>query len=346
MAPAPDPAAALLGFLALLAASLVLFWPGRGLVPRLRRVVALSDRVRLEDGLKHLFASEVARRSATVESFAGATGVSCSRAIETLRRLEQMGLVSLDGGEIVLTAEGRAYALRVIRTHRLWERYLADHTGVRPADWHTEAERLEHQLAPDQVERLSASLGHPLYDPHGDPIPTAGGLLPPARGVALPACAPATWVRVVQIEDEPEDVYRALRALGIGLGTRLRITGLTPAGLTLVVDGRPVTIDLLSARNVLAEPAEDDEAEAGLERLAALRPGEEGIVVRVEGQVQGTQRRRLLDLGVVPGTVVRAEFDSMSGDPVAYRIRGAMIALRRAQAEGILIRRARRQEAA
>jgi len=58
--------------------------------------------------------------------------------------------------------------------------------------------------------------------------------------------------------------------------------------------------------------------------------------------VQGAQRRRLLDLGVVPGTVIRAELRSLSGDPVAYRIRGAMIALRRAQADGILIRRAGR----
>jgi DtxR family Mn-dependent transcriptional regulator len=49
-------------------------------------------------------------------------------------------------------------------------------------------------------------------------------------------------------------------------------------------------------------------------------------------------RRRLLDLGVVPGTLVRAELASLSGDPVAYRIRGAMIALRREQADLIYVR--------
>jgi len=49
---------------------------------------------------------------------------------------------------------------------------------------------------------------------------------------------------------------------------------------------------------------------------------------------------------VVPGTVIRAELSSMSGDPMAYRIRGAVIALRRAQADDILIRRRRSDEEA
>jgi DtxR family Mn-dependent transcriptional regulator len=112
------------------------------------------------------------------------------------------------------------------------------------------------------------------------------------------------------------------------------------------VDGRPVVIEKLEARNLTVEPVAEDDAEEGLERLDVLRPGEAGVVVRMGAQVQGAQRRRLLDLGVVPGTVIRAELTSLSGDPSAYRIRGAVIALRRAQAADILIRRLPRQEAA
>jgi len=54
---------------------------------------------------------------------------------------------------------------------------------------------------------------------------------------------------------------------------------------------------------------------------------------------RGVERRRLLDLGVVPGTVVSAELRSPGGDPTAYRIRGAMIALRRAQADLVHVQR-------
>jgi ferrous iron transport protein A len=48
-------------------------------------------------------------------------------------------------------------------------------------------------------------------------------------------------------------------------------------------------------------------------------------------------RRRLLDLGLIPGTVVEAIGKSPAGDPVAYRIRGAVIALRREEGRRVFI---------
>jgi Fe2+ transport system protein FeoA len=70
-------------------------------------------------------------------------------------------------------------------------------------------------------------------------------------------------------------------------------------------------------------------------RLSELQPGESGQVIRVEGE--GEQRRRLMDLGLIPGTVVTAEMVSPMGDPTAYRIRGALIALRQDQAGLIVV---------
>lgn len=340
-----DPSSVLIFTVMVLLAALVL-WPRQGIVARLRQFRKLSERVRLEDGLKHLFTSEAASRPSSVESLAGSIGVSRGRAVEIVRQLEGMDLARLKADDIVLTDEGRAYAFRIVRTHRLWERYLADRTGVSPAEWHARAERLEHGLSPEQVEGLAASMGHPLYDPHGDPIPTHDGVLPPARGVPLASLPPETSARVVHIEDEPEEVYRSLRAAKINLGSRLRLERIDPTAVYLTVEGHTIAIEPLAARNLTVEPVEDDGADGGLERLDVLRPGEEGVVVRLGGGVQGSQRRRLLDLGVVPGTAIRAEFPSASGDPVAYRIRGAVIALRRVQADDILIRRQPSKEAA
>lgn len=336
---APDPLTALLVFTggALLLGAL--FWPGRGLVARWQRAAHLSERVRLEDGLKHLYTVEAAGRPASVDSLAGALGVSRGRAVAVVRRLEDTDLVRCSAENIELTEEGRAYALRIVRTHRLWERYLADRTGTAAVDWHAQAERLEHGLSEEQIEDLAASMGYPLYDPHGDPIPTAAGVLPPARGVLLPALSAGASARVVHVEDEPEEVYRTLRAAGIHPGTLLSIEKVEPTRIRLTVEGRPLELELLAARNLTVEPIEPDGDDAGLLRLDALRPGEEGVVVRLAGGVQGAQRRRMLDLGVVPGTVIRAELASASGDPMAYRIRGAVIALRRVQADDILIRR-------
>jgi len=77
-----------------------------------------------------------------------------------------------------LTSDGRSYALRIIRVHRLWEKYLADETSVSENEWHQKAEEVEHLITPEQADTLAAQIGNPVFDPHGDPIPSASGLLP------------------------------------------------------------------------------------------------------------------------------------------------------------------------
>jgi Fe2+ transport system protein FeoA len=94
------------------------------------------------------------------------------------------------------------------------------------------------------------------------------------------------------------------------------------------------------ARNVSVRLLPEDEtADEHVETLRDLRPGEAGRVIDVSPACQGSQRRRLLDLGVVKGTAITAELSSATGDPVAYNIRGAVIALRGEQAEWIRIDR-------
>ncbi len=63
--------------------------------------------------------------------------------------------------------------------------------------------------------------------------------------------------------------------------------------------------------------------------------GTTGIVSKVD--IKGNIRRRLLDLGFVPGAKVEVALKSPAGDPIAYNIRGAIIALRKCDADGILV---------
>jgi Fe2+ transport system protein FeoA len=83
-------------------------------------------------------------------------------------------------------------------------------------------------------------------------------------------------------------------------------------------------------------PEHDDEPE--LVELATLRPGDVGIVSRVD--VDSTIGRRLLDLGFVPETPVRVVRRAPLGDPVSYELRGYRICLRRRDAAHVLVRRA------
>lgn len=72
--------------------------------------------------------------------------------------------------------------------------------------------------------------------------------------------------------------------------------------------------------------------------LSDIRPGESAEIVALEAGLPDQERRRLLELGLYPGTRVRAEMDSPLGDPVAYSVRGMTVALRRDQARHIAVR--------
>lgn len=69
--------------------------------------------------------------------------------------------------------------------------------------------------------------------------------------------------------------------------------------------------------------------------LSKLPVGKKGVVNHLISL--GNERRRMLDLGIVPNTKIEALYKSPSGDPIAYFIRGAVIALRSEDAEKILV---------
>lgn len=70
--------------------------------------------------------------------------------------------------------------------------------------------------------------------------------------------------------------------------------------------------------------------------MSELQPGMSGEVISLQNS--GSMRQRLTDLGLVEGSRVTCLGRSLWGDPAAYEICGAVIALRRADCEQILLR--------
>jgi DtxR family Mn-dependent transcriptional regulator len=101
----------------------------------------------------------------------------------------------------------------------------------------------------------------------------------------------------------------------------------------------------IMATNIEVVPSEVETNEEELpgEPLTSLKPGEVAHIVNLSPRIRGVERRRLMDLGILPGTLIETEMVSAGGDPIAYRIRGAVIALRNSQAELINICRDGRQ---
>lgn len=333
-----DPLFALSVFGVLVVVTALLVWPRWGLVARFQRMAHLSERVLLEDALKHVYTCRSIGRECSLESLAGQLEVSTGHAADLLSHLASSGLIRNEPAGPRLTDAGRESALRLVRTHRLWERYLADRTGVPPGEWHAEAERMEHALSEEQAEELAARLGHPAWDPHGDPIPTAGGELPKMDRLSLAAAEAGRTFEIVHLEDEPRVIYDLLLEDGLDLGARIKVVETTDTAVTIRAFGREWTLDTVVARNVtLRALPEGVSADAPVATLVDLEPGQSARVVSISPACQGSQRRRLLDLGVVRGTEIEAAFRSAGGNPMAYLIRGALIALRREQAAWIRV---------
>jgi DtxR family Mn-dependent transcriptional regulator len=335
-----EPLLALTIAVAVVALTVVLFWPERGLFWKGLQALRATERVLIEDALKHLFDCEYKDRVASLQSLSGALAVSGNRAAEILEQLEQRELVETVEGGYSLSSDGRTYALRIVRIHRLWESYLSNETGLAPESWHQEAELREHTISADEADALSASLGHPRYDPHGDPIPTATGEIVPPAGRPLPQLPAGQLGEIVHVEDEPEAVFAQLVAEGLHPGMRVRILESTPRLIRFEANAEEHVLAPVLATNLSVVPLPGEAAMLGPhERLSGLNPGESGRVVDISPLLRGSERRRMLDLGLIPGTVVRAEIRSPGGDPTGYRIRGAVIALRREQAEQIRVER-------
>jgi DtxR family transcriptional regulator, Mn-dependent transcriptional regulator len=316
-----------------------LFQPTNGLFWRWQRSRTRTERVLREDALKHICQGELDGNIPTSASLAGALGVTGGEATQIIADLQSRELLQLHGNDLQLTSNGRDYALRIIRAHRLYERYLSEESGYTEAEWHARAHELEHQLSEEDIAALSMRLGNPSYDPHGDPIPTADGAIQPfLNSIALASLKPDTPARITHLEDEPETVYAQLVAEGLMVGQKVRLLESDSQRVRFWADGDEHVLAPILAANIGVVPILEvvEETPSG-DPLTSLKPGQEGRVVNLSPRIRGVERRRLMDLGLMPGTKIRVEMTSASGDPIAYRIRGALIALRKIQTDQIYV---------
>lgn len=203
--------------------------------------------------------------------------VSAASVTEMARRLDELELcryVPYQG--ITLTEAGHMRALKLLRKHRLWERFLADRLGL---DWdvvHAEAHRLEHATSDDVAERLAIFLGDPETCPHGSPVPGPQGELPRPSGIPLAELSPGRAARVLMALVESESFLAYLGRLGLAPGASVEVCGVDPLdGATrLRIDGRDAVVGPTVTQNVMVD-SPDAPADEPIDGPADEPAGEE-----------------------------------------------------------------------
>lgn len=298
-----------------------------------------SDILRIlsEDALKHIYDCEYNKLHATLDSIAGNLKISNDEAAKVINRLQSLLQIEINNNVIQLSKSGKENALKIIRIHRLWERYLADETGVTEENWHAIAEEMEHKISKEEADLLASQIGNPVIDPHGDPIPTADGLMPKKKGVPMNSLCEGEFASIVHIEDEPETVFSQINAYGLHPGSEIEILDKNNNRIKFLSAGEELILAPIFASNISVEKIEKSIFNYKLRPLTSLKQGQRAVVRKISKALRGQQRRRLLDFGLVPGVEIRAELKPISGDPVAYLVRESLIAIRNKQAEMIYI---------
>ncbi len=335
-----DPLVSLLIGILVLLIVVGVFYPDYGLYYIIKRFNKDNAKENIEDALKHLYDCEHKGVDCSIDSLAGNLHLRQNDVMDLAAKMGKMGLIIISANKLNLTQEGRVYALRMIRIHRLWEKYLADFTSVKETEWHQIAEEKEHQISNEEANKLAAQLGNPLLDPHGDPIPTELGEIPKHEGVTLNLIEEGLFVRIKHIEDEPKEVFAQLTAQGLFPGMQLYVLENNSNKIKFEAEGEVCILAPILASNILVEKIiEKENIQQNFETLTSLKEDECAEIIGISRAVRGQQRRRLLDFGIVPGSKVRAVLKSLSGDPTGYEVRGAIIALRKEQSNLIYIKK-------
>ena len=171
---------------------------------------------------------------------------------EMIRKLEHEGLVTNDG-TIALTDSGLELAQRVVRRHRLAERFLTDVLNLSWAEAHHEAGKWEHIMSENVEQAMDQLLGSPTTCPHGNPIPGSDYVEPDTKPLSEQTVGQQFTVRRIPEELEfTPGLLEFLEESSLRPGCSGVITASSPDGtMTVEIDGRHVGVGAVASERIL-----------------------------------------------------------------------------------------------
>jgi DtxR family Mn-dependent transcriptional regulator len=185
-------------------------------------------------------------------------GVSRASAGEMLKRLEADGLVERGAQkEAILTPDGAERAKRVVRKHRIIERFLTDFMGYTAAESHVHADELGDTFTDEMIERLNERLGRPERCPHGWPVEPEVEQAENAALVSLAELEPGQGARIVRLAEHDGELLHWFYDEGLAPGAHVEVRAVRPGGgqLDVVVEGAERTIGERAALGIYVRAA-------------------------------------------------------------------------------------------
>jgi len=212
----------------------------------------------IEDYLKAIYTLGRTQSHVTTSLLAEHLGFKPASVTGMLKTMADLRLVSYTPYHgVELTSAGQRIALEVVRHHRLIELYLVEALGYSWDEVHDEAEALEHVISEKLEARIAARLGHPSFDPHGDPIPTLEGMVPSGGDSSLADLSVGVSGEIVRVCDQHPERLRYLAELGLIPGAHLTVVASAPfdGPISVRVGEMVHPIDRRLAREIYIAPA-------------------------------------------------------------------------------------------
>jgi DtxR family transcriptional regulator, Mn-dependent transcriptional regulator len=207
-----------------------------------------------ENYLKVIYhVSLVAPKGVSTNAIAGMLDTKASSVTDMLKKLADKNLVSYQKYQgVTLTDEGLYKAKMIVRKHRLWEVFLVEKLQFSWDEVHEIAEELEHIQSEPLIDKLDAFLGFPAFDPHGDPIPNAKGIINKVEKELLSEANLNQMYTCVGVKDSSTEFLQYLDKQQIALGSSIKILEIEPFDETLLVEinGKKLTISNKIATNL------------------------------------------------------------------------------------------------
>jgi len=170
-----------------------------------------------------------------------------------IKRMSDESLIEVAGGKITLTVTGEELAVRVVRRHRIAERFITDILGLSWSLAHREAGRWEHVMSHEVETAMSRLLGEPTTCPHGNPIPGSGYQPPAAKKLSeLTSGQEFTVSRIPEELEFTPGMLEFLETSHLVPGSHGTVQiGAEAGDMTVMIDGTSVTVDSFATVRIL-----------------------------------------------------------------------------------------------